>query len=341
MSTGNEIHIGTPAADFEHPKSFTFHFHDFKNLPNKKGLARYSPRFSCAGFEWYLDLYAGGNIKSAEGYIAVLLHSTSEVLARFEIILKKSDGSDYIRHKCTEEKLFGKSGWGSVNFVGRQTLFDESNKILKSGTMTLVVRILPNKDYYFQSTKPQRTLSDNIFKFFGDENSSDVAFKVKRNVFRAHKLILKAIAPELAELAEQFNLQTPMPIQGVEPAIFEMMLKSLYGRSIPASTWKEHSKQILDAAGKYGFTALRAEAEGWHVKNLKLTVDNAIDQLLHADGTHCLLLKRAVIDYIVDNGQAVLASPSFAGLVESPELMKEIMVELAKSNESRKRKLGD
>ena len=176
---------------------------------------------------------------------------------------------------------------------------------------------------------------------FGDENTSDVAFKVKRNVFRAHKLILKANAPELAELAEQFNMQTRMPIQGVEPAIFEMMLKSLYGRSIPASTWKEHSKQILDASGKYGFTALRAEAEGWHVKNLKLTVDNAIDQLLHADGTHCLLLKRAVIDYIVDNGQAVLASPSFAGLVESPELMKEIMVELAKSNESRKRKLGD
>jgi hypothetical protein len=29
--------------------------------------------------------------------------------------------------------------------------------------------------------------------------------------------------------------------------------------------WAEHSKQILEASGKYGFTALKVLAEAWHI----------------------------------------------------------------------------
>ena len=43
--------------------------------------------------------------------------------------------------------------------------------------------------------------------------------------------------------------------------------------------WKELSKPIIDASGKYGLSALRLEAEAWHVKNLNLSVDNAVDEL--------------------------------------------------------------
>jgi hypothetical protein len=79
--------------------------------------------------------------------------------------------------------------------------------------------------------------------------------------------------------------------------------------------WAEHSKQILEASGKYGFTALKVLAEAWHIKKLEITV-NAVDELLHADGTLCLDLKKFVMDFIVDNGQGVIASPSFAKLKE-------------------------
>jgi hypothetical protein len=47
------------------------------------------------------------------------------------------------------------------------------------------------------------------------------------------------------------------------------------------------------------------------------------------------------MDLIVDNGKSVITSPSFAKFVESTELMKEVMLELAESNESRKRKLDE
>ena len=60
--------------------------------------------------------------------------------------------------------------------------------------------------------------------------------------------------------------------------------------------------------------------------------------LLYADGTLCIGLKKAVMNFIIDNGLAVMDSPSFVKLAESTDLMKEVMKELAKSHESRKRK---
>ena len=77
------------------------------------------------------------------------------------------------------------------------------------------------------------------------------------------------------------------------------------------------------------------------MKNLNLSVDNVIDELLYADGNHCLLMKKAATDFIVENGQAVIASPSYAKLAESTELMTEIMLELSKLSDSRKRKLDE
>jgi hypothetical protein len=171
--------------------------------------------------------------------------------------------------------------------------------------------------------------------------TADVSFKVGRRVIYAHKSILKAMTPELYELATHFDKDIRMPIKGVDPEIFTLMLKYVNGRAILPTDWTEHSKQILEASGKYGFGPLKVEAEAWHTKQLKLTVDNAVDELLYADGTLCLGLKKAVMDFIVNNGKSVIASPSFAKLKESTELMTEVMLELAESNESRKRKLDE
>jgi hypothetical protein len=103
-------------------------------------------------------------------------------------------------------------------------------------------------------------------------------------------------------------------------------------QSILPNEWAEYSKPILEASGKYGFTALKEEAEAWHIKRLKLTVDNAVDEGL----------KKAVMDFIVENGKSVITSPSFAKLKESSELVTELMLELAEAaSNNRKRKLDE
>jgi hypothetical protein len=94
-----------------------------------------------------------------------------------------------------------------------------------------------------------------------------------------------------------------------------------------ASEWKNHAKQM--------------EAEFWYIKDLNLSIDIVVDKLLYADPTHCLGLKKAAIEFIVKNGPAILVSSSYEIVDESPSLRKEVMMSLAASNESRKRRIDE
>ena len=53
--------------------------------------------------------------------------------------------------------------------------------------------------------------------------------------------------PELAELAEPYHTTNPIPIEDVEPDIFDTMLKHVYGKDIDVPY--------------YGFTELKSIAE--------------------------------------------------------------------------------
>ena len=351
MSATRDIHVGTPAADYRLEDSVRVHFHDFENLTTEKDEMVVSPKFTCAGNEWSLDIYPGGEGAAKEGFVSVYLcnKSAAKIDAWFKMSLIENDGGIYEDASWVEENNFEAAdhngdNWGWKDFISRTEIVEKSNNILNKGTLTFAIRIKPDKKHYCLPVKPQSqlTLGKNILELLGDIDSADVTFTVGKSMFHAHKLILKAQAPELLELTEQFSTDNPMVIKDVDPKIFEMMLGYVYGKGIRACDWKKHSKQILVASGKYGLTALKTEAEAWHVKNLNLTIDNAVDELLYADGTHCLDLKKASIQFIVENGEGVLASTSSAKLYESPELMKHVMMELAKSNSLyKKRKLDE
>ena len=350
MSDTRDIHVGTPAADFPWKESVTVHFHDFENLTRGKNQCVKSPTFTCADNEWCLRVYPGGIDASADGMVSVYLDNKApeKIIAKYDVIMMKADGEKY--RSGSAERTFNPmntqmSTWGWKDYTRRRDILDESNGILNKGTLTVVIRIKPDKDYYCKSAKAKTppSLNDDIFNnLFCDERTADVAFELKNgSVVYSHKCILTARVPDFAEMTEEFNKESPMPMEDVELKIFQLMLKYVYGKSIFASEWREHAKDIVLASGKYGFSTLRLMAEAWHVKSMNLSVDSAVDELLYADGNHCLDLKQAVIEFIVENGRGVLASPSYSKLSESPELMKEVMMRLVETAESRKRKLDE
>lgn len=73
---------------------------------------------------------------------------------------------------------------------------DANKSILTNGTLTIIVSIKPNVEYYCQ-TKQQPSLGHNKLIKLINEKEMDVSFKVGRRVFYAHKSIFKAMAPEL------------------------------------------------------------------------------------------------------------------------------------------------
>eukprot|EP00956_Cyclotella_meneghiniana_P010008 scaffold13805_cov23-Cyclotella_meneghiniana.AAC.3 len=304
-----DVHVGKASDDWPIEEGRArVHFHNFADLPQTKGTTLRSSKFTCAGHEWSLKLYPRGDRSAREGMISVYLCSelSSKIVVDFDINLKKKNGDDFEVNSATKTE------------------------------------IRPHEDYICHDANvlPKSSLADDLFTcLYQDKDTADVAFEVKARVFYAHKAILKARVPELAQLAEPYDAENSIPINDVEPDIFETMLKHAYGKDIiGASYWEDHAKQILDASGKYGFTELKSVAEIWHVKYHKqnFTVDNVIDELLYADGKNCLLLKKAAMNFIVEHGRDVIESESYGKLDESPELRKEF-VKAAFSSKERKR----
>lgn len=342
MSTAREIHVGKPATDFPVIETLPIHYHNFPQLPIQKDVEVLSPNFTLGGVDYCLSLYPGGDTKRTHKHpeemtIYLINKSPTPVKVNYGISIVKSNGEIYKKKKgYVSFGLTSEDNHCGGTICKRSDIL-ESN-VLADGTLTFRVYVRPDDEFYIHHSPPHQPVLGNEFtKLINDQETADISFKVEKEVFYAQKCILKVRVPELYELASQFNKDLPMPIQNVEPETFELMLKHAYGETILPDKWTERSKEILEASGKYGFVALKMEAEAWCIKKLKLTVDNAVDELLYADCKLCLDLKKFVINFIVDNGEKVLNSSSYAKLAESAEVTKEVMMEFAKTT-NRKRK---
>ena len=346
-SSGVAVHVGAPPPDFSIEEVQLVHFHNFMSLATVKNSAVYSPKFTCAGTKWKLKVYPGGDSESERGMVAVYLisMSTSKIAVNFSVKIKKANGDNLDKSRgefSQEHDIFVNKyvSWGWPDYIARDDLFWYSDRILQHGTLTFEVRIRPHPDTYCHTSITYNSRpSDEIQKQFLNSQFADVAFKVKSQIFPAHRIILRCFAPELAELCELHTADNPMSIDDVEPGIFQTMLGTVYGANIDASVWKVNCSSILPAAGKYGFQTLQIEAEGWYMKYLKLNSDNVIDNLMYADGNNLLLLKKAAMEYIVEHCEEVVGSYSYTEcLKKSPDLMDEVVQALSKKlSASRKR----
>eukprot|EP00956_Cyclotella_meneghiniana_P021842 scaffold40426_cov21-Cyclotella_meneghiniana.AAC.2 len=298
MSGIIDVHVGKADDNWPVEEGCTrVHFHNFADLPQQKGTGINSSKFTCAGHEWFLQLYPRGDLNAMEGMVSVFLGTefTSKIVVDFDIMLKKKTGDNFRALSDTKAE-FSQSerapyGWcdyasrdvftdgsdtkiefprpnnvgrGWVNYASRDEILDTSKNILNNGTLTIEVRIRP-ENYCRRDATPKPSVADDLYKLYQDEDTADVAFTIKTDVFYAHKAILKARVPELAELAEPYDKDNSIPIKDVEPDIFEPMLEKVYGKDISENYWEEHARQILDASEKYGFTQLKLEAETWHL----------------------------------------------------------------------------
>ena len=101
-----------------------------------------------------------------------------------------------------------------------------------------------------------------------------------------------------------------VPITNVKPDIFRHVLYYVYGGNVSDEELKANAKDLIDAADKFGIVSLKLEAEACYVKSITISVHNLMDNLLYADSKNCALLKEAVIDFMVENGQGVLEKVS-------------------------------
>ena len=250
-------------------------------LPKK--LKVKSPSFSFFNHEWRVQIYPGSSEESDDGMVGIFLQhrSGSEISCKFQFLIRNTSGMIIKEKLSSEHRMFSAENetWGWKDFTKRSNITDPPNEILKDGTLTVEVRIQPDEDHCCLNFIPRNKFAQNMLRSFLDEVTSDVVFELKGQdklsstsvLVHAHKVVLQFCAKgsTLAALCEECDKSTPVPIEGVDPHIFRRMLLSIYGGIVTASEWKDHAKDFIDAADRYGVKNFKIEAEAWYVSTSK------------------------------------------------------------------------
>eukprot|EP00956_Cyclotella_meneghiniana_P038911 scaffold162054_cov24-Cyclotella_meneghiniana.AAC.2 len=303
-----------------------------------------SPGFKCFGHTWRLNVYPAGDDDDAEdGWVSAFLSNCSDedITLDWRLKLLTATGNDSLEfRKGDNNKVFkgGISFWGG-DLIERSTLVENESltKYLDNGALKIKVQLRLSKGSYHNRIRQHLPDCDYTDIFRDDEETADVAFDLKGEIMTAHKCIIKSKANDFYVMCEGYSKTSPMPITDVDEDIFQIMLASLYGGEVYPEEWQKHSEAILKAAGKYGFSTLKSEAEVWCAKSFKFNVDNVINKFMEADGNGYALVKAAAKKFIMEHGEEVVASESFNNLCESKELMREVMAASFENSKKRKR----
>ncbi|KAL7458768.1 hypothetical protein ACHAWC_010455 [Mediolabrus comicus] len=342
-----KVSVGCPRPR-EGWQSFQFNLKHFKDLSTTREHYVETPDFSCNGHEWFLEIYPGGNKGAAEGHVSIFLyhHSEGSISTNYQLMIIDKFGKKKRALQSPPRNFEGMGdGHGCKNFMKRSVILDESQNILDSnGTLAVVVSIEEEPTTVFVPKNPFQEIMLGIFLC---EDTADVCFEVvssaeakegkqktskTSDLFHAHHFILSKCAPMLADL---FNLEdndgkiVTATITDVKPDAFRDLLWHVYGGTVEEKP-KANAKDVIEAADKYSIVNLKLEAEAAYVKSTKITVDNAIDNLLYADSKNCALLKEAVMKFLAENGSEAADKISFNDV--PGHLMKDLLVVIGRNS---------
>lgn len=246
MSTSSILHIGKPPPEFDGWEETTLFVHNFEELPYDNEAIT-SSSFRCFGHLWQLKVFPGGDedigVDDENDDPPIVVHlinlSPSEVVIDWKISLLKNIVGWYCLGEETAEDLMGDPldiRVGKGNDCGVRRVEDSITRshvlrqFLHGGSLGVKVSIrLSDAKSYGNAIRSQYSSAYSNIGAYLDEETADIAFDVKGVSFVAHKVIIKTHAKDLYVMCESANKSSPMLINDVDPEIFRIMLRSLYG----------------------------------------------------------------------------------------------------------------
>ena len=336
------IHVGIPPIKGGKPPldqgwvKRQVHFHGFASLPHQS----ISPKFECLDHQWELILCPGGhsgwneawNETDASIYLRHLSNDAIEIDYGFGI--NDNDGKQMFHTRTAGSFMFMPSGgnpWGCTNFASRSKL----TSYLVEGSLLVEIYMK-----LAQPVTPLPFIPDNpsackvIQDLFMNDEYSDIAFEVTGaddssvTTFPTHRCIVGKCSSILAEHCGLGGARIAQ-INDVTPDIFRLLLFHIYGGKVADEEMKSRTKEIIDAADRYGVSNLKLEAEAYCVASTTFTVDNVLDHLFYADSKNCALLKEAAMDFIAKNKVEVIDKICFDDMVPGT-FIRDVLVATAR-----------
>ena len=194
---------------------------------------------------------------------------------------------------------------------------------------------------------PVNPICDNILRGFNNKDMSDVAFEVggevesaanrrKRNktaatTLHASHVILRFNAPSLADMCRPGD-EAAVPINGVEPKVFKMLLYFCYGGTVSEEELSANAKAIIEAADRFGIVNLKLQAEAALAEKTDITVENMLDNLLYANSKNLALFQEKIMDFVAKHGDKIVGNVSFDDVPSS--LMSDLLTAFSQGKKS-------
>ncbi|XP_044444861.1 BTB/POZ and MATH domain-containing protein 1-like [Aegilops tauschii subsp. strangulata] len=303
-----------------------------------------SATFSVGGHDWCVRYYPDGVTEAYRDYVSVyleLMNRDVEVLALCHLTLvQQATGSpaQFASPKLMAPVLLSSSigsitwSWGYATFATRSDLEASSHWYIPDDVLLIKCELtvikpkvaqmsMTTRNFHIQV--PPSDLSDNLRSLLEEGEGSDVSFKVKDEVFTAHKIVLAMRSPVFkAELYGPMRdkFEQSITIKDMEPAVFKALLRFIYSDELPPmddlndDDKQEMVKHLLVATDRYGVERMKLMCERKLCKFLE--ANNVATTLALADQHHCSKLKDACIGFInsLDRVDDVMTSTGYQHL---------------------------
>ncbi|XP_044320615.1 BTB/POZ and MATH domain-containing protein 3 [Triticum aestivum] len=242
--------ITSPATVWEQTRTLNFEVTDYLQLDGM-GVGEFisSPLVEVGGYKWKIKFYPDGIDEDCDGHASAFLRCYSQdtdpdVIAKvtLSILEKRSqvNVASFDKLKCVFSRC-DFPAWGHQEFVDKSKL--ESLSELGDGCFTIrcVLTVVTDEP-------PSRGLSrelpsqlcSQLESMLEDGRGTDVTFRVGSHKFRGHRCVLAAQSPVFraqfyGPMAEKDKPR--VKVVGVEPAIFQMMLRYISGWTGRAGFW--------------------------------------------------------------------------------------------------------
>jgi hypothetical protein len=361
-AASSHTHVGTPPPGYnEEWAAHTVHWHGFGSLPTARGVGINSPEFILLGNPWRVRVFPGGVAAAAGGMVSLYLDNMSNKSIDIQYGFSVNDeyGKQVAHQRSATPYNFEPEGtvdlegtrlnsWGMINFGTRLTLLGS----LINGTLVIEVHMRlarPTKSVP-PPFIPENPFAKNIQRMITDENFGDISFVIggnqKKNnaqkisktapvMFHAHRYILRECSTGIfadicrSKVSDVGLSTSPIEITDVSLEVFPHLLYSAYGVTISDEDMKTQTKEIIDAANRYGVVNLKLEAEACFVKDTVFTLENVMEHLQYAESMNCALLKEAAMDYLIENSSKVMDNISFNDLL-TPTLMRDVFAAVSR-----------
>ncbi|CAM0909181.1 unnamed protein product [Alopecurus aequalis] len=317
-----------------------------------------STTFAVGGYDWSVSFYPDGEKEDSKEYVSIFLElktENAEARAIYDLrLVDQARPHPALTASDREPEVFetregGSSARGYTRFKRKSDLQASScildDTLIVECSLSVIKFTAAQQAQVKTSAKlPPSELVQNLSQFLEATEGADVSFKVKEEVFPAHKIILAMRSPVFrAEFYGPMRDEgrRSITVEDMQPAVFRGLLHFIYTDSLPlmddlddddGDEYEEMLRHLLVAADRYGIERMKLMCETKLCETLY--VETVATTLALADQHNCSHLKDVCIDFInsSDRMDDVVATKGYKNLKrECPTIFAEIWEKAAKT----------